>query len=188
MRRVTQLFVFVSASGPVTPGAQTARVSGGGLAWRLVQRANGEPGDAEIWTAEATRPLKHKRIKSTLTVKHYEQLLTVIAVQMSHGAGASASASGATGEPAVSVMTSEEGSLVYAVGSDPASATARTLGANQVLLRQDLDAVAGKTFWSQYFGAVTGPAGEPITLDDTAPSTDPWNMAAVEVRGDGPGA
>jgi hypothetical protein len=163
-------------------------VSGGGLAWRLVQRANGQPGDAEIWTAEATKPLKHKHIKSTLNAKGYEQLFTVIAVEMSHGAGASAAASGPSGEPAVSLMTGEEGSLIYAVGSDPSGATPRTLGSNQVLLHQDLDAAAGKTFWSQYFGAVTGPAGELVTLNDTAPSADQWNMAAVEVRGDGPGA
>jgi hypothetical protein len=57
-----------------------------------------------------------------------------------------------------------------------------------VLLAQGFDSAAGTTFWSQYFGAVTGPAGELVTLNDTAPVGDRWNMAAVEVRGDGPGA
>jgi len=26
-----------------------------------------------------------------------------------------------------------------------------------------------------------------VTLNDTAPTTDQWNMAAVEILGDGPG-
>jgi hypothetical protein len=30
----------------------------------------------------------------------------------------------------------------------------------------------------------TSAAGELVTLNDAAPSTDRWNMAAVEVRGD----
>jgi hypothetical protein len=63
----------------------------------------------------------------------------------------------------------------------------RSLGANQVLLHEELDARSDKTFWSQYLGQVSGPAGEVVTLDDSAPSAHAWNMAAVEIRGDGPG-
>jgi hypothetical protein len=182
-----QLLAFVSANGPPVSEAQSAKVSGGGLAWRLVRRANSQPGDAEIWTATASRPLKHKRIKSSLKAKGYDELLTVIAVQMSNGIGASAANGGATGAPSVSLMTSEEGSLVYGVGGDWSSATPPSLGPNQVLLHDDLDTAVQKTFWSQYLGTVTGPAGEPVTLNDTAPTSDQWNMAAVEIRGDGPG-
>jgi hypothetical protein len=183
-----QLFAFVSADGPAGAGLQSATVSGAGLAWHLVHRANSQSGDAEIWTAEAPAPLKHKRIKSKLAVKGYDQLLTVIAVEMSDGAGASAAAGGPGGTPSVSLLTSEEGSLVFGVGSDWSSATPPALGANQVLLHEHLDPAFGKTFWSQYFGGVTGPAGEMVTLDDSAPAGDEWNMAAVEIRGDGPGA
>jgi hypothetical protein len=55
------------------------------------------------------------------------------------------------------------------------------------LLREQLDARSGKTFWSQYLGEISGPAGEVVTLNDTAPNGDRWNMASVEIRGDGPG-
>jgi hypothetical protein len=34
---------------------------------------------------------------------------------------------------------------------------------------------------------VTGAAGSVVTMEDTAPTSDHWNMAAVEVLGDGPG-
>jgi hypothetical protein len=182
-----QLFAFVSANGPPVGAAQWAKVSGGGLAWRLLRRENAQPGDAEIWTADATRPLKKKRIRSTLKRKGYDQQFTVIAVQMSNGPGATAAASAESGAPSVSLTTSEQGSLVYAVGADWSSATSPILGPNQVLAHEDLDTGAGKTFWSQYLGTITGPGGELVTLNDTAPTADRWNMAAVEIRGDGPG-
>jgi len=85
------------------------------------------------------------------------------------------------------MLTSEEGSLVYGVGSDWSGAAPRSPGVNQVLLHEQLDARSGKTFWSQYLGEISGPAGEVVTLNDTAPNGDRWNMASVEIRGDGPG-
>ncbi|HYM53852.1 MAG TPA: Ig-like domain-containing protein, partial [Solirubrobacteraceae bacterium] len=182
-----QLFAFVASDGPAGAGMQSAKVSGAGLAWTLVTRANSQSGDAEIWTATATKQLKGKKVKSKLAAKGFDQSLTVISMQMSKGAGASVAGGAPSGAPSVSLTTTEDGTLVYAVGSDWSSATARTLGSNQVILRQDLDAGFGKTFWSQYTGHVTGMAGETVTLDDTAPTGDQWNMAAVEILGDGLG-
>jgi hypothetical protein len=181
-----QLFAFVSAGGgPGKP--QSAKVSGGGVKWKLVRRANSQPGTAEIWAGEAKKAIKNKFVKSTLKLKGYDQQLTVIAVQMSAGVGTSAAAGSAGGLPEVSFTTTEAGTLGFAVGSDTASATARTLAPNQVLLSEDLDAAHSSTFWSQYTGAVTGPIGEAVTLADTAPPGGHWNMAAVEVLGDGVG-
>ena len=179
-----QMFAFVSADGPSGAGTQWATVSGAGLKWKLVERANSRSGDAEIWTAEATKQLKNKSIKSKLHAKGYEQELTVISMQGSNGAGAAVAGGATSGEQSVSLTTTATGSLVYAVGSDSDSATARTLGANQTLMRQDLDTTAGKTFWSQFTSAVTGPAGSVVTMNDTEPTSDQWNMAAVEIVSD----
>ena len=47
------------SSGPTVPttgGAQTVTVSGAGLTWTLVSRANASSGDAEIWQATAAEP------------------------------------------------------------------------------------------------------------------------------------
>jgi len=176
-----QLFAFVSADGPAAAGGQSAKVSGAGLPWRLIKRANSQSGDAEIWTAEATRQLKHKKVKSKLALKGYSQELTVIAMQGSKGAGASVAGGASSGEPTVTLTTQGSRSLVYAVGSDADQALARTLGSNQTLMRQELDTTAGKTFWSQFTSAITGPAGSLVTLNDTAPTTDRWNIAAVEI-------
>ena len=112
----------------------------------------------------------------------------MISMEMSDGAGASVAAGAASGEPSVSLMTTAEGSLVYAVGSDWDNATARALSApTRRCYTRISTRASGKTFWSQYTGAITGPAGSVVTLNDTAPTSDQWNMAAVEILGDGPG-
>jgi hypothetical protein len=182
-----QLLAFVSSGGPHEL-RQTAKVTGGGLEWKLVRRANGQAGDVEIWHATAAAPLSGVTFTSTPARKGYEQTLTVIAMQMSLGIGHSAGASAASGEPRVSLLTSEAEDLVFAVGEDPSDATGRTPAANQVLLHQSLDTAGARTFWTQYTGQITGKTGSLLTMGDTAPATDAWNMAAVELRGDGPGA
>ncbi len=182
-----QLFAFVSSDGPAGAAKQSATVTGAGLTWKLVKRANSQSGDAEIWTATAANQLNNVTVTSTPKAGGYDQSLTVISVQMSDGIGATAAAGAASGAPNVSLKTTEEGSLVYAVGNDWDTATARTLGSNQVMLRQYLDTKTEDTFWSQFDGAVTGPVGETVTLNDTAPTSDSWNMAEVEILGDGPG-
>ena len=179
-----QLFAFVSSDGPKGAGRQTATVSGAGLIWTLVTRANSRSGDAEVWTATAIGPLSNVSVSSTPAVAGFDQTLTVISMQMSQGAGASAAAGAASGEATVSLKTTEEGSLVFAVGHDWTNATARTLGAGQVMLHQYLDTATGDTTWTQYTGAVTGAAGETVTINDTAPAKDEWDLAAVEVRPD----
>jgi hypothetical protein len=50
------LLAMVSADGPSGGSArQSATVRGGGLTWHLVKRANGQPGDAEVWSAKVHR-------------------------------------------------------------------------------------------------------------------------------------
>ena len=179
-----QLFAFVSSDGPAGAGRQTATVSGAGLTWTLVKRANSRSGDAEIWTATAVAPLANVSVSSTPAAAGFDQTLTVIGMQMSQGAGASAAAGAASGEATVSLKATEEGSLVFAVGHDWTSATGRTLGAGQVMLHQYLDTATGDTTWTQYTGTVTGAAGETVTMNDTAPTKNEWDLAAVEVRPD----
>jgi hypothetical protein len=180
-----ELLAFVASDGPGGAKKQSAMVSGAGLTWTLVARGNTRSGDAEIWAARSLTSLANATVTSTPAVGGYNQSLTVISMQMSNGIGAAVVAGAASGAPSVSLKTTEDGSLVYGVGEDYTHPISRTLGVNQVLLRQDLDTESGNTFWSQYTGAVTGPAGETVTLNDPAPATDEWNMAAVEILGDG---
>jgi YVTN family beta-propeller protein len=173
------LVAFTSSDGGAAK--QTTTVSGAGLTWTLVQRANTKGGTAEIWTATSTGPLTNATITSKPKTAGYDQSLTVVAFTGASGIGASASDGKAKGAPAVSLTTTEPGSWVFGVGEDYSHAIARTLGASQSLISQLTDPGPGETFWVQDLSAVTPASGTTVTISDTAPTADIWNLAEVEI-------
>jgi len=179
------LVAFVSSDGAGS-GGQTATVSGAGLTWSLVKRANTRPGDAEIWTATASAPLSNATVTAKLGQAGFSAQLTVLAFTGSAGIGASASAAAASGAPAVTLTTTGAGSLSYAVGNDYDSATPRTLGSGQAPVSQWVNTNTGDTFWVQGTSSPSAASGQPVTLNDTAPTADQWNFAAVEVLAGSP--
>jgi hypothetical protein len=68
------------------------------------------------------------------------------------------------------------------VGEDWDQAIARTVGTGQTMVSQWVDSAAGETFWAQQ---ITYPVASPalVTLNDSAPTGDRWNLAAIEVTG-----
>jgi hypothetical protein len=99
--------------------------------------------------------------------------------------GSSSAASAASGAPTARVTTSGPGaSLVFAVGDDWDNAIARTLPTGQVLADQWIDTGTGDTYWTQYTNQAVSRVGTVVTLQDTAPTTDRWNMVALELVGD----
>ncbi len=170
------VLAFVAADGP-SAGGQTATVSGAGLQWTLVRRANGQAGTSEIWKANAADPLSNATVTSTLGASGFLQSLTVVSFTASNGLGAVASLSAPTGAPSVS-LTAAQGSLIYGVGSDWDRAIARTLPANQTMVHEYLAAV-GDTFWVQRLNGWTAAGGQ--TLNVTSPTADRWNFVAVEI-------
>jgi hypothetical protein len=179
------LVAFVSSDGAGS-GSQTASVSGAGLTWSLVKRTNTRPGDSEIWTAKASAPLSNVTVTAKLGQAGYNAQLTVLAFTGSAGVGASASAAAASGAPSVSLTTTAAGSLSYAVGDDYDSGTPRTLGSGQTLVSQWVNTATGDTFWVQGTSAPSTAGGQSGTLNDTAPTADQWNFAAVEVLAGSP--
>ena len=125
------VLAFVSGDGP-TAGGQTATVSGGGLTWTLVKRANAQAGTSEIWKASAAGVLTNATVTAKLAKTGYDMSLTVVTFSGASGTGASAGSSRATGAPSVSLTTTAVGSRVYGVGNDWDSATARTVGQRTV--------------------------------------------------------
>ena len=174
------LVAFVAADGP-SSGGQTATVSGGGLAWTLVLRANGQRGTSEIWTATAIGQLSGASVTSTLASSAFDQSLTVIAFSGAAGIGASAAGGAASGAPQVQLTTTQAGSWTFGVGNDWDNAIARTLPAGQTMQHQWVDLPVGDTFWVQSQSAPTPSAGTPISIAAIAPTTDRWNLAAVEL-------
>jgi hypothetical protein len=91
----------------------------------------------------------------------------------------------ANGAPSLKLTTQGAPSRVFAVGHDYDNAIARTLPANWTMLDQWLDTGAGDTSWTQYTSVPVSPAGSVVTVADTAPTADRWDLAAVELIGDG---
>jgi PASTA domain len=174
------LVAFVGAGGPST-SAQSATVSGAGLAWTLVQRVNTQAGTSEIWTATSPTVLSNATVTSTLTQSGYHQMLTVMPFTGSGGIGAFAGANGASSAPSVSLTTTKRNSRLYAVGSDPKHAAARTPGTNQVKVHEFIDTAVNETYWIQQVLTPEPTAPTTVRLYDTAPTKDPWNFAAVEI-------
>lgn len=176
------LVAFVGSDGPA-PGTQSVTVSGAGLSWRLVKRANQQSGTAEIWQATAATSLAGVTVRSTQRVAGYHQSLTVVAFTGAGGIGASVASGAPTGGPSVSVTTTKSGSLVYGVGNDWDRAIARTVGANQQIVHQWADRSTGDTYWVQAAASVISASGTAVLLNVTSPTTDQWNMVAVEILG-----
>ena len=174
------LLAFVASDGP--SGAQTATVCGGGLTWSLVRRANTRSGTSEIWRAVAPGSASAiDRDLDAVAAAATTSRCTVIAFAGAGGVGASSGAGAATGAPKATLTTTGAGSWVFGVGNDWDGATARTLGAGQTLRHQWVDTGIGDTFWVQSQTSPTPAAGTAVAIDDTAPTTDQWNLAAVEV-------
>jgi hypothetical protein len=173
------LLAFVGSDGPGS--AQTVTVSGGGLSWSLVKRANSQLGDAEIWSARATTQLTNVNITATQSRAGYDESLTVVAFKGSGGVGAAVAGGAGSGGPSLSLTTTKASSLVFGVGNDYDNAIARTPGSGQTLVHQWLDNATGDTFWVQRVTALTAAAGTAVTINDTAPTGDRWNMSIVEI-------
>src|SRR4051794_17044334 len=174
------LVAFAASDGPAAPNSQTLTISGAGLTWTRRARAATQFGDAEIWTASAAAVLTNVTVSSTQASTGVHQSLTVIAFSGVAGVGA-VNLGGAIGAPSVSLTTSAAGSAVYAVGNDWDRAVARTIPAGQTKVHEFVDTTVGDTFWVQALNGVSGAAGSVVTLNATAPTTDQWNVAMVEL-------
>ena len=177
------LLAFVGSDGPSGAGSISfTGVTGGGLTWHLVRRANAQAGTAEIWAASAPAVLTNATVTATRSSGSYVGSITVVALSGADlsAAVASAGASAASGAPTVTVTTTRAGSWVWGVGNDWDKATARTVGSGQTKVDEYLASV-GDTYWVQRQNAATPLPGSAVPLNDTAPTGDRWNFAAVEV-------
>ncbi len=169
---------YVSADGPAS-GGQSVTVSGSGLAWTRVAQQNGVLGDAEVWAANAGTN-KKITVKVTAAKKGYGLVLTDVTYKNATGIGAKGTFKSTSGAPTGTITTTQSNSWVWAVGFDWATATKRTVGPSQTLFSQNLDA-ANNTYWVQSTKSPTLAAGTNVTINDTAPTTDPYDLVLVEI-------
>jgi hypothetical protein len=174
------LVAFVSYDGP-SNSPQTATVSGSGLTWTLVKRSNHQSGTAEIWMAYASDAPDSVTVTSQPGVgTTYHGSLTVIAFTNASGPGIVNQMSAPSGPPDVYLPGVSAGNWVFAVGNDWDNAIARTPVSGQVLVHQRVDTVVQDTYWVQSTAAPST-ANALVDIHDSAPTSDQWNYAAVEI-------
>jgi hypothetical protein len=186
------LLAFVAADYISGTNTTVTSVTGAGLTWTLVERANVQSGTAEVWRAFAPTTLSGVMVTATLS----QSVVSSITVMSFSGAdgtgsngsgaiGATASAS-AAGGPSASLITTRNNSLVLGVGNDFDNAIARTAGSAQSLVFQVLTST-GDTYWVQRQNNATPVGGSTVVINDTAPTGDRYNLSIVEVLPAGSG-
>jgi hypothetical protein len=182
------LLAFVSSDSNSSSGGVTVTgVTGAGLTWSLVRRTNVQRGTAEIWRAFAPATLTNVSVVANLSQNVAASITVVTFTGVDTSGTGGSGAIGATGTgnanpgaPTASLTTSRNNSWVFGVGNDWDHATARTLGANQTMVHQYL-ATVGDTFWVQRQTSTTPLAGTVVTINDTAPTSDRYNLSICEI-------
>ncbi len=110
----------------------------------------------------------------------YDETITTVAFKNATGIGSSAKSSSKKGAATGSLKTTGANSWVWATGDDWLASIPRTAGPSQTLVHQAKDSV-GDTYWVQSLSAITPTAGTSVTINDPAPTKDPFNMVLVEI-------
>jgi hypothetical protein len=173
------LVAYATADGP-TSGGQSLTVSGLGLTWTRAAQQNAQLGDAEVWTATAPGLVTNGQVTAKAAIKGYNVYLTVVAYKNATGIGAVGKFAAASGAPTGTVTTTQDHSWVWGVGFDWTAAIHRTAGAGQTLFQQTLDS-ANNTDWVQSLTAATPAGGTAVTINDTAPVKDRYDLVVVEI-------
>lgn len=181
------LLAFVASDYLSGTNTTVTGISGAGLTWVLVRRTNGQSGTAEIWRAFAPAVLSNVTVQATLSQSAVSSITVVslsgVDTSGTNGSGAIGATAGTnatSGAPTASLVTTRANSWVFGVGSDYDSATQRTVGTGQTLVSQYL-APVGDTYWVQRQTSPTPASGTTVTINDTAPTTDRYNLSICEV-------
>ena len=181
------LLAFVSADNRTGTNTAVNGVTGGGVTWVLVRRTNVQRGTAEIWRAFAPSVLTNATITATLSQK-VDSSMTVMSftgvdtsgTNGSGAVGATGTGNANPGAPSATLVTTRNNSLVLGVGTDYDNAIARTPGAGQLIVHSYLAPVSD-TYWVQQQNNVTPLSGTIVSINDTAPTGDRYNLSIVEV-------
>ncbi len=182
------LLAFISTDYLSGTNTSVKTVTGGGLTWLLVQRTNVQSGSAEIWRAFAATTLSSASVVATLSQSVTSSMTVVTFTGIdpsgtngSGAIGAVGTANAKTGAPSASLVTTRNGSWVVGVGNDFDKATARTVGLGQTIVHQDVATSVGDTFWVQMQSSTTPLSGTTVTINDTAPTTDRYDLSICEI-------
>src|SRR2546426_9280582 len=94
--------------------------------------------------------------------------------------GAIGSASSSSGAPTATLVTTRANSWIFGVGNDYDNAIARTPATGQSVVHEYLTSV-GDTYWVQKQNNAIPLSGTSVTISDTAPTTDRYNLSICEI-------
>jgi parallel beta-helix repeat protein len=181
------LLAFVATDYNSGSNTTVTGITGGALTWTLVLRSNKQSGTSEIWRAFASSPLSGVTVTAALSHSVVSSLTVVsftgVSTSGTNGSaaiGATQSTNASSGAPTATLVTTRNNSWVFGVGNDYDNAIARTPGANQTIVHQDLSST-GDTYWVQRENAPTLLSGTSVTINDTAPTGDRYNLAICEI-------
>jgi len=183
----SELLLAFVATDAKSSGITVTSMTGAGLTWVLVRRTNAQLGTAEIWRAFAPNRLSRVSVRANLS-QRVPASITIVSFTGADTSGTNGSgAVGATGSgnanpgaPTATLVTTRNNSWVFGVGCDWDNAIGRTVPSNQTLVNQYLASV-GDTYWVQRQAAPTATSGTTVTINDTAPATDRFNLSIAEV-------
>jgi len=182
------LLAFVATDYISGTNTTVTGIAGGGLTWTLVKRTNTQAGASEIWRAFATTTLSNVTVTATLSQSVISSITVISFAGVDTSGSGGANAIGATGSgnsskgaPTASLVTTRNNSWVFGVGNDYDNAISRTQGANQTVVHQFLTPT-GDTYWVQMQNSTTPLSGTTVTVNDTSPTTDRYNLSIAEVR------
>jgi hypothetical protein len=171
---------FVAANGPGNK-RQSATVSGGGLAWHLITRQNPDGSDTEVWTANSSGKLTRAAVTAKAGTAGYDVVVSVVTFRNASGAGPESFASAAKGAPHGTLKTTVNNTWVFAVGADWSTYAEPTTATGQLIV-SSVDAPGGKTVWLQATSTLTGLSGTSVTISDTRPASDPYDLLVVGIH------
>jgi hypothetical protein len=181
------LLAYIATDYSSGTNTSVTNVTGAGLNWVRVVRTNTQAGTSEIWRALATSALSQVTVSATLsqsvassiTVTSFKGV-DLTGTNGSGAIGAIGSGNASAGAPTASLVTTRNNSWVVGVGNDYDNPIARTPASGQTLVHQNLSPV-GDTYWVQILNSPTLWSGSTISLSDSAPASDCFNLSLCEV-------
>ena len=183
------LLAFVAAGDPGTGVQETvSSVSGGGLTWTLVQRTNTQPGTAEIWRAMTPVPLNGITVTANFSTAVPSSTITVAVLGGVKVSGNGSGAIGAIGSgnaadwtPATaSLVTMHNNSFVYGIGNDLGRCVNHSPDTGQTVVHEYFDPNC-LSYWVQQQTSANPKAGTTVTIDETDPEVEYYNLSIVEI-------
>jgi hypothetical protein len=172
------LVAYVSADGPPTHNAQrVSALTGGGLTWSLVRRADAEFGTAEVWQAVATVAGRIPAITASLAAPGYDGSIVVSTYSAAARIVDSAASSGTAPTASIAAIAGTPGDATVTVGHLWSHARTVGIGADQTLTNLMLDTTDDTTWMQQ--GSIATP-GAALQID--VGGRDHWNLVSIALH------